>query len=289
MGADANGRSLEYEIVRVLLHRGVAPAGRTEDDQLRDAPKFARCAAAVRRRHSNAAPRIADWIEGRVGSFRHVQVERMGDSDGGVADIRLLRDGGLLLSLSLKFNHDALKHPRPYSLAQACGFEKESPEDASHRAALDAATADFIRAAKRFECANFSDLPSRTKDMYGEVVAACARSVTGWVASDRARTSACLFDFLVSRGFHKVIVPKDEGDRISIEDFTEIPGPASLAAGADGSYLDLRFDNGWDVRMRLHSAAKAINLTGGQLSLKFDARKESGQVKVLRLEQAGGR
>jgi hypothetical protein len=284
MGSDANGRSLEFEIVRVLLDRGVTPAGRTKEDQRRDAPKFAQCAAAVRRRHSTAAPQIANWIEGRVGSFRHVQVERMGDSDGGVADIRLLRDHRPLLSLSVKFNHDALKHPRPFSLGQACGFQKKSSEDASHRTALRAATADFIRAANHSKRFNFCDMPPETKeDMYCKVVDACAHSVTGWVASDRVRTSARLFDFLVSRGFHKVIVPKDEGGRVSIEDFTNIPGPTSLAAGTHGSYLDLRFDNGWHVRMRLHSAAKAINLTGGQLSLKFDARKESGQVKGIQL------
>lgn len=289
MGSDANGRSLEFEIVRVLLDRGAGAAGNTLADQARDAPKFAKCAAAVRNRHSAVAPQVADWIEGRVGSFRHLRVERMGDSAGGVADLRMLRDGSPVLSVSIKFNHDALKHPRPYSLAQACGFDKGSPADEEHRASLGAIAERFVAAARRFDCATFSEIPKRTHAMYDEVVDACAASLRRWLGSAGDGVGTALFDFLVPRGFHKVIVPRDPAGRVIVEDFTGIAVPTALQVRADGSYLDLRFDNSWHIRMRLHSAAKEINLDGGQLSLKFDARKESGEVPSRPIAPGSGR
>jgi hypothetical protein len=284
MGSNENGRGFEYETVRLLIYRGYAASSGTASAQQRDSDKLDSCPDDVASRIRRAAPLVADWIRTRVPVAAGVTVDRMTDSYGGVADIVIRQGQQVLMAVSLKFNHDALKHPRPYSMAVSCGFPRLSVQDREHRAAMVSAVSPLVQAANKQGAELFRELPEQTRDMYELVVKACVHSLRGWTRAEGSRVAANLFRFIVGSGYFKVIAPRDERMPIVVQDFTKVTCPTALVAEADGSYLQLFFNNSWHVRMRLHSASSRINVEGNQIALKFDARREKGDVPTARLD-----
>ena len=281
MGSNENGRAFEYETVRLLLAEGFGADIKVRAAQSRDEGKLDNCPKDVADRIRKVAPVVVDWIRTRVYEGAGVAVERPRDSSGGVADIVLRRGNSVLLSVSLKFNHDALKHPRPYSLANSCGFPKDSLHDCNHRAAVKAAVEPLVWSAKVRSAGTFRELPQETQAMYDLVVQACASSLQSWIKSDGKYVADHLFHFIIGSGYYKLIAPRVEGKPIVVQDFTSVSTPSSVRVEANRSYLELFFNNAWHVRMRLHSASSKLNVEGNQISIKFDARREEGDVPTV--------
>jgi hypothetical protein len=289
MGSNENGRGFEYETVRLLIYRGFAAGPGAIADQARDQDKLDECPQDVAERIRAVAPLVADWIRSRVPPGSGMTVDRLADSSGGVADVVIRSGAKTLLAVSLKFNHDALKHPRPYSLAVSCGFPEGSSADLDHRTAMSAAVTPLIRVARSRSVQTFREVRAETREMYDRVVQACARSLESWIRSDGSCIAERMFRFIVGSGYYKVIAPKAADEPVVVQDFTSVSTPSSMTVEANRSNLELRFNNTWHVRMRLHSASSKIRLDGRQVSLKFDARREQGHVPQLEIESLHSR
>ena len=239
----------------------------------------------MRTRLYETTPRIADWVESKVGPSDKTSVERLGDLAEDVADFEVTRATGEKLRVSLKYNHAALKHPRPYSLAAACGLDSGSAEDLSHRAKMKRATEPLTQVATLGKKSLYRDLPNETHQMYHTVVEVCADSLNGWLQAGGTRMAERLFSFLVGVNFFKVIVSDRVGDPVDVQDYSQIPLPRTAIATTRNSYLCLKFDNGWQVELRLHTASSRLprNLRS-QLSLKFDAQRIAGLVSSSQLD-----
>ena len=119
-----NGRSLEYFITAELQKRtGCSLSQKAAQSQSRDASTVTQISPTLRASFVKAAKTSADWIVNEVGGTTGIafEVDRANDGDVGVADLIVTSKKQRLL-ISVKHNHDALSHPRPYSLVEAVGF-----------------------------------------------------------------------------------------------------------------------------------------------------------------------
>lgn len=276
-----NGRSLEYLITDALSKvRGSKLTTRTLADQARDSATVRGIDAKLRVSFTKAAGLVTPWMLNEIGirGGAAFDVDRHSDSDPGVADITIKR-GSSSLGVSVKHNHDALSHPRPYSLADAMGFAGTAIET-DHRTRMEAATKRFRRAARG--ATTFPSLPAGVKlRLYKEACAECATTVNRVANNGMAATT--LFNFLVGSDFKKVIVETNRTSQtlesIVVADYTKIKPATSVKASVDNraraSSLVLTFNNGWKIDLRIKNAATSIS-SSGQVSLKFDAQKEAG-------------
>ncbi len=277
-----NGKALEYEIAKQLLDGGAIGLVSTIAYQARDRPHFATRPLHIRFRFVEAANVIVQWMTIESGGAV-LTVRRMEDDSGDVADLVVGGAGSRITRCSIKHNHHALKHPRPYSLAQACGFPKESPEDLQQRIAMERAAKSFRAAASAAGHSRYRDVPDGKERLYRDVIEACADSISRW--EEKRGCAAPLFQFLVGSGFKKLIVSPEPGGAIELQDFSSLVSPAKVAARrtTDPERLELSFNNHWVIHCRLHTAATEISTGSSQLSLKFDVQRVHGSVPTKRL------
>lgn len=286
-----NGRALEYLVTHELHSAtGWRLTDRAEACQARDISKPEQLEVNLRGSLEQAAVLIAGWIveQVEIGTFDVVDIDRPGDSAEGVADLLVADpndlESGLLLSL--KHNSAAIRHPRPYSLVKAIGLA-HTPYDESHRKRLATVADVFRRAAGG--AAIFADAPAHVKRaLYVGVCIECKTTLDQ--LSVRPGFASALFRFLVAPGFWKMIVTTSPRmgalQNIVVEDWTTVIAPTSVNTSveetAGSAYLRLRFDNGWSIGLRIHNASSGIS-SKNQLSLKFDAQRDEGNVPKFTL------
>jgi hypothetical protein len=272
-----NGRTLEYLITeRLKSQQGCSLTQRAKADQDRDSKTAKTINTALYTSFEEAARISVDWIlkEVSASNGKSFLVDRADDADPGVADL-IITCGTKKLPLSIKHNHDALGHPRPYSLIKSVGYPDTAIE-LDHRARMEKVTKDFRTAAGN--ATTFSSVGTKKQKLYTDTCNECAKSISK-MAEDRKFVQS-LFDFLVSPGCKKLIVRTDSRSKslkgIEVHDYTTIAMPknvtSSVIVGQRATNLSLAFDNKWVINLRVHNASSRISKTG-QLSLKFDTQK----------------
>jgi len=173
--------------------------------------------------------------------------------------------------LSIKHNHKALKHQRPPTTAERCGFLSKSTEDRIFRKQYEDITDIFLEQAwEQFpEATKFNEIKKRQNDFINKkLYLPVCNHVANFINSHckESRNIIALFTFLVGKtDFYKII---DFTNEIHIYKFHEIDLPQSVKAETSGdSYVKLYFSNGWVISMRLHTAASNLGK-----SLKFDTQ-----------------
>ena len=275
--SDRNGRALEYCLSSYIIR---ADNYHLSNESIlansRDEAKFHSLPINLQQSFKSASTRISKWIYKQLDGNQFVSVIRLTDSSSDPSDFLLAGDVKSL-RISLKHNHEALKHPRPYSFAQYCDYPKKSTQDLFHRRAMKAIEVDFR--ARNQKASQFKDCPKVEIDrLYERVCQACDHSLSEWQKNDPYLAER-LFNFIVNNGFYKIIVPSDAYSPIKIQDYRNIVQPKTAHWSSLANRLILNFDNSWKIDMRIHTASSRIGETGTQLSLKFDAQKINGAVK----------
>jgi len=277
-----NGRSLEYLITAELQKRpGCSLTQRASRAQSRDSFTVSQINQTLRASFTKAATTSADWIISEIGGKPGMvfKVDRADDGDVGVADLIISSKKKTLL-ISAKHNHDALSHPRPYSLVKAVGFEGTSFES-DHRNRM-AKISDRFRSASN-NARTYHAVPDAKLQLYYDVCDECAKSLAN--ISKKNQLAEQVFNFLVSPGCRKLVVRTDSETKsltgIEVFDYTRIAKPTSISTRVDrrsrAASLVLDFDNGWRIDLRIHTASSRVS-TSGQLSLKFDAQRKVGKL-----------
>jgi hypothetical protein len=275
-----NGRSLEYLITAELLKKtGCSLTQRAVQFQSRDASTVTQISQTLRSSFVKAAKTSADWIVEEIGGNTGIafKVDRASDGDVGAADLVVASKNKNLL-ISVKHNHDALSHPRPYSLVEAVGF-RGTRFESDHRDRMSNVSDRFRKASNN--ATSYGAAPAAKLQLYYDVCDECSTSL-GRIAKG-AKTVEQIFNFIVSPGCKKLVVRTDSTSKalsgIEVFDYTQIIPPTKLATRVDrrskAASLILDFNNGWRIDMRLHTASSRVS-TSGQLSLKFDAQRELG-------------
>lgn len=281
-----NGRSLEYLITAELQKRpGCSLTQRASRSQSRDRSTVAQINQTLRASFTKAAKTSADWIISEIGDKPGMvfEVDRANDGDAGVADLIISSKKQTLL-ISVKHNHDALSHPRPYSLVEAVGFEGTSFES-DHRNRMANASSRFRSASNN--ASTYSAVPAAKLQLYYDVCDECSKSLAA--IAKKNQIAEQVFDFLVSPGCMKLVVRTDSEAKtltgIEVFDYTKISKPTSITTRVDrrpkAASLVLDFDNGWRIDLRIHTASGRVSASG-QLSLKFDAQRKAGTLPPVK-------
>jgi hypothetical protein len=279
--SDRNGRALEYAITTDLVKASsyASLTLRAISDNARDLPKFQLLSSALQKDYLTASTKISTWVNAQFGIDSKV-IDRLPDLASSVADIEIKSKTKTLL-LSVKHNHFALKHPRPYSLAQAFGFIKNTTVDKIHRADMKAVADKFRLAANGVQ--KYTEAEIAKQQMLVEICQVCESSINKWLSTNQL-LSVNLFKFIVSGGFYKVIVEtRGSIPVVKIQDYFAISLPSSANATSANNRLIVKFNNGWDINMRIHTADEKISKPSSQLSLKFDAQRDAGGVNEITL------
>ncbi|WP_414520957.1 HaeIII family restriction endonuclease [Umezakia ovalisporum] len=68
--------------------------------------------------------------------------------------------------------------------------------------------------------------------------------------------------------YYKIIVDTN-AQTLTIQQFTQIQMPTNVMATVKRQYVNLIFENGWEISMRLHTASSQLK---NSPSLKFDTK-----------------
>jgi hypothetical protein len=213
-----------------------------------------------------------------------ILVDRLPDSEGIegiVTDIRLTiryTDGSeSTKEISLKHNHDALKHPRLPRLPEQCGINDSSIKE-DYIKKHDKIWDDFFIKARNLKkgSTKFSEVKAIDASIiYTDLYEPLINLVKDFLLSNanNNKNAALFFQFLTSHINFYVI--KNETDQIVIKHFMNIKPPSSftMTYPFDGKQTTclIKFDNGWNVTMRLHTASSEYYRYGKiHKSTKFD-------------------
>ncbi|WML92534.1 HaeIII family restriction endonuclease (plasmid) [Thiothrix lacustris] len=284
MSSDTNGRALEYCLTKELISvfSICSLDENTLRDQNRDSVKFNSLDQEMQIYYISQCKKLAHWIkENKINGSSNIKIFRLNDNaakKGDVTDIRIANEHSSY-NISLKHNHDAVKHQRPGGLYQQLGVD-----DKERKATYKMNIKDIERSFKENAIKLNTNLFSEVKDSDISIINKMYSDMCDLVIielNNLLYEAAHFFRFLIGNiDFDKIIVTENE---IRIMDFSSISSPSSLRAEKlNNSYIKLIFDNGFIFNMRLHTASKTFN-NNKSISLKFDTRLESDSVKVFHI------
>ena len=277
--SNRNGRALEYKIVDFLCSKEsqfkVKLMPQAKSDLKRDKVNYGKLPKELKESYIKCAEVVHSWLT-KEAQCKDLRLDKLTDSqakEGDVTDIRITVNDRII-NLSVKHHHAALKHQRPPTTAQRCGYKKGSKEDLAFRKKYKAIICEFLNSAKKHcpNAKNFRDLLTGDGDFINDNLYAPICSLVTQTINELCKhesNAKALFKFLVgTTSFYKVI---DYDDRVLIRDFNSIGSPDSVVAKVEGkSYVYLTFSNGWILSLRLHTASSRLGS-----SLKFDTQAVS--------------
>lgn len=153
--SDKIGRSLEYVIVANILEKydgKIKLSNASLKDQERDQSKYNSLSEEQKNHFYNGSCAIMEWLENKfeIHNSSKIIVDYLPDSaalNGDVTDVRIIIDNATV-NISIEHNHTALKHQRPPSTPQQCGFTKCSTENIEYRKLHRTALHEFQELSK---------------------------------------------------------------------------------------------------------------------------------------------
>lgn len=274
MISNRNGRALEFALVEALIKTfpNSILVGNTSQDQIRDKELFEQLTNEMKGYYNLHCEKFARWVSLNKISTGNgaVTIHRLSDQDavaGDVTDIRLC-SGVSTYNISLKHNHNAVKHQRPGNLFSQLGIGNGTSEQ-QYRMAIKAISDDFYRKASGVNTNLFSVVKSYDEkiinDFYSDMCALVAYTINTQPVDINST-----FRFLVGNcDFDKVIITKDS---VHVMEFSGIAIPRYLKATKTAyNRVHLEFDNGFKFDMRLHTASSKFEI-GKTISQKFDTQ-----------------
>ena len=305
-GESANGKAIEYAclaalaahlsargaIVEIQAHAPAVRTGRRRFDALSPAarPAYEAGARAGIGMLAAAEPRLLT-----PQGARHtltLQIDALG-AVGDVSDLLLSRADGWQLGVLVKHNSDAAKHPR---LSRSLDFARAwfgSPASPAYFAGIKPVfdeLATYARTSSHWSALALSD-EDKAARFYKPVLAALASEIRAQMTRSPALAANMIRYMTGRRDFYKLIVTIKTGrTELLAFNFDGELGRAANGIVADDSAspprlplptrlltidfkprslntLVARFDQGWTLAMRLHSASSRV-----ENSLKLDVR-----------------
>jgi hypothetical protein len=187
------------------------------------------------------------------------------DNSGDVIDLKI---GSLFISL--KVNHDALRHNRPGGLGKRCGVSEA--ESDKFKAIIYLCNKKLIKTKPNaIEFKEFSK--SAISKYYKNVQIETINFLEDWKLRD-PNIVKNYFNYLVSNDLDYIKVQLNtEDSEVSIIEFQTVREPTDfkLVYNKINSHIDIEFNNGWVISKRLHTASSRVD-SKANLSIKWDVR-----------------
>lgn len=279
--SNLHGRTLEYLITDIITvkYSGASLTKQAQLSQARDAGKLKNLHPPLLAELNKAACGLNTWLNNKfnLSNQTTIDVDRLPDKSGNVTDICLTLNGGQQINLSLKHNHKALKHQRPFRTPLHCGYSKTSSEMVKFQTTYQGITQNFMQVVGGVKY--FKELPNDLikKHLYIPV----CELVSNFVNTYSSTCSSNLFQYLVCNNYYKIVVNSNK-HILEIQEFAQITNHTQVIASNDSSrkncYIDLTFNNDWIISMRLHSASSKLKTNP---SLKFDTKAKETQIPFI--------
>jgi len=303
--SNEKGRAFEYILVKTLEESlssekiKVIFTERTKKDNIRDKKHFENLEESQKRDFSLASNASLKWMKENNWfiNAKEIVIDRLPDREGvnsNVADITLkigTPEKIEIKEISLKHNHNALKHPRLPRLPDQCGITDESIKQKwvkDHNNIWE----DFFKKAGKL-CPNatkFSVLKAKDnkfieQNLYKPLITQVIKFL-----NENGKNESCVksfFKFITNKlDFYTI---KNEPEQILIKKFVNITAPNSFKIiypynNRLTTFL-IEFDNGWNVSLRLHTASKEFFRNNKiHSSTKFDVICENLE-KVINIDK----
>ncbi|MDV3002658.1 MAG: hypothetical protein N5P05_004313 (plasmid) [Chroococcopsis gigantea SAG 12.99] len=268
--SNLHGRVLEYLIVEAIIRAYPRPVltNGAKSGQQRDCGKLKDVNPNLLQQLNRATNAfLVQWLEPQFLISRQASliIDRLPDQNQtDVTDIRIGLPGETI-NLSIKHNNVALRHQRPGTTPIHCGYAKSSTEMEQFKQQYKAIAENFTLQTGQAQL--FAELPHILIEelLYAPV----CHLVAEFINIHSPDCAPALFQYLVgSKDYYKIIIDTN-ARKLTIQHFNYLAAPSSVNALVRKQYVDLTFDNGWEITMRLHTASSRLT---GSPSLKFDTK-----------------
>jgi hypothetical protein len=276
--SNQHGRALEFAIVQEIcdqLLQKVVLTQRAKDSQVRDGLHYALLSQRMQDDFLVCSQSIYNWLEQEftLSQTNQVNIDRFPDlsgTQGNVSDIHIKLDLAREINLSIKHRNIALKHQRPKTTPQHCGYSRNSQESQRFKTEYERIVEQFAQQISG--STKFNELPENIKSNY--LYQPICQLITNFINSYcKSQTNAeHLFRFLTGTTDYYKIFFDGHKKIISIIEFANLPPVKSVLAKTEKQYIYLDFSNGWCISMRLHNASSRITKNP---SLKFDTQPQT--------------
>lgn len=282
--SNSNGRFFEYLISDYLQKNSkVTLSSRALADQKRDKQKLVDVSNNNLKIMKASLPLIFQWIEHKIQLDERTTYDRLPDKDikipgSGHSDIELQREPEIL-GISLKFNHSAVFHGRPYTLPVSCGFEKNSKTQIEFNK-LQLKECKKIRQVIR-PGVQFADggimmkYRKPWKKFMKNIVLNQANFLNKY--SKNQKINSIFFNSVIGNGSQKYrLILNAPKKQLYIEDLSILTSPSSFQAeviqkGVEYQYfLKITFDNGLILESRHKHDERIMGNHGTQIKIKPD-------------------
>lgn len=279
------GRAYEFALCNQIIYTfsNIELTDRAELEQQRDMEHFYDLDYDTKNAYIKSAELICNnWLVKKIDPQEKYTLDRLPDRagvEGDVTDIRIMSEVEKI-NISLKHNHDALKHPRLTRVPSWVGLESDDNYETIHDRIWD----DFFKQAEKANptATLFRDLTAIDADFINDnLYNPFCTFISNYLSKKTSSSQSVkhMFDFLVGTyDFYKII---DRKDCITIQDFINMPKPNTvIIRQTDRSHIAMTFDNGVILDLRLHTASSRLIR-----SIKFDVRGIFDDMKSLIIEK----
>ncbi len=267
------GRALEYELTKQIVDLAannkikVTLTQRAIANNIRDKIYLESLSKAFQDDFSKYSKAFISWIIKNqwFSNAKTILIDRLPDSEGvesDVTDIRITIDGNTEKNISLKHNHNALKHPRISNLARQCGVTDINIAK-KYKTDYKKIWNDFmVRGLKlKQNSTQFCELKDIDNDFIDvNLYKPLIELVVNFINNNLKNKNNLKHFFTFLTGKVYFIAVKNEGDYIIIKHFENLNAPASYKIVYPYenrlSTFFVEFDNGWKMTLRLHTASK---------------------------------
>lgn len=267
------GRAFEYALCQKIVSyfTNITLTDRAIFEQSKDKNYYDSLSSVEKIKYDIATNRIcSEWLNSKILESKTYTLDRLPDSagvNGDVTDIRL-KTSDSIVNISLKHNHNALKHPRLTRVPKWIDIDSDSKYASDYNNILNS----FLLKANNLSSTAtlFSELIDIDNEfVFNNLYDPLCNLVSNYL-SQNIKTSSqveSLFKFMVGKyNFYKII---DTRDYILIQDFIDLKIPTNVKINKiDKSYIQMIFNNGVILTLRLHTASSRISTK----SVKFDVR-----------------
>ena len=184
------------------------------------------------------------------------------------------------LNLSIKYNHEALKHQRPGPIPQHLNFEKKSEVDTEFRTKFENVFDEFRKSSLKIKpnIVKYKEIEHHIPELLYFPMCTLVSKFINEHGNEGERANHYLKFLVGNTEFKKIIVFPDSN--ILIQSYDNIPVSKLVTTSViNNSYIEVDFHNGIILLMRLHTASSRFS----ENSLKFDTQRKEFEVPELKL------
>ena len=279
------GRSFEFMLCDQIARTfpNIKFTERAFNEQQRDAEHFFSLNHLIQEEYIKSAEIICNtWLVDKINKYDLYSLDRLPDRAGVKGDVTdiCIKNYAEQINISLKHNHDALKHPRISRVPAWVGIQKDHEYMRIH----DQIWEDFFDAAAQLNpnAVLFKDLINIEKDFVNDnLYFPFCKLISSYLNQFTSEPVAIqqMFDFLIGNcNFYKII---DRKHFIEIQEFINIPKPPHVEiCQTSKSYISINFDNGVSLSLRIHTAEKELTA-----SAKFDVRGRFENLPIIEIQK----